>query len=79
MKTLRFGIEIETIGQTRAAVAQAIQTVVGGTVQHVGNPRLLRPLRRRRPRRLPLAGDSRREPQRGPLAAGRSGQPDPER
>jgi hypothetical protein len=25
MKTLRFGIEIETIGQTRAAVAQAIQ------------------------------------------------------
>jgi len=38
MKTLRFGIEIETIGQTRAAVAQAIQTVVGGTVQHVGNP-----------------------------------------
>ncbi len=38
MKTLRFGIEIETIGQTRAAVAQAIQTVVGHTVQHVGNP-----------------------------------------
>lgn len=38
MKTLRFGIEIETIGQTRAAVAQAIQTVVGGTVQHVGSP-----------------------------------------
>jgi len=38
MKTLRFGIELETIGQTRDAVARAIQTVVGGTVQHVGTP-----------------------------------------
>lgn len=38
MKTLRFGIEIETIGQTRDAVARAIQTVVGGTVQHIGSP-----------------------------------------
>ena len=38
MRTLRFGIEIETIGQTRARVAAAIQGVVGGTVQHVGTP-----------------------------------------
>lgn len=38
MRTLRFGIEIETIGQTRERVAQAIQQVVGGTVQHVGTP-----------------------------------------
>ena len=38
MRTLRFGIEIETIGQTRDRVAQAIQSVVGGSVQHVGSP-----------------------------------------
>jgi len=38
MRTLRFGIEIETIGQTRQRVAQAIQQVVGGTIQHVGTP-----------------------------------------
>ena len=34
MRTLRFGIEIETIKQTRRKVAQAIQSVVGGIVQH---------------------------------------------
>ncbi|MEQ8888127.1 MAG: amidoligase family protein [Sandaracinaceae bacterium] len=38
MKTLRFGIEIETVGQTRHRVAEAIQSVVGGTVTHVGSP-----------------------------------------
>ncbi len=38
MKTLRFGIEIETVGQTRAQVAEAICTVVGGTTRHVGIP-----------------------------------------
>ncbi len=38
MRTLRFGIEIETIGQTRERVAQAIQQVVGGTIHHVGTP-----------------------------------------
>ena len=38
MKTLRFGIEIETIGQTRQKVAQAIQSVTGGTIRHVGTP-----------------------------------------
>jgi hypothetical protein len=38
MRTLRFGIEIETIGQTRSRVAEAIRGVVGGTVQHIGTP-----------------------------------------
>ena len=38
MKTLRYGIEIETVGQTRLQVAKAIQSVVGGTVTHVGTP-----------------------------------------
>ena len=38
MNTLRFGIEIETIGQTREVVARAIQSVVGGEVRHVGTP-----------------------------------------
>jgi hypothetical protein len=38
MSTLRFGIEIETIGQTREVVARAIQSVVGGEVRHVGTP-----------------------------------------
>jgi hypothetical protein len=32
MKTLRFGVEIETVGLDRACLAQAIQGVVGGTV-----------------------------------------------
>ncbi len=36
MQYLTFGIEIETISQTRQTVAQAIQTVVGGTVSHNG-------------------------------------------
>jgi hypothetical protein len=31
-------IEIETIGQTRTAVAHAIQSVVDGTVRYVGTP-----------------------------------------
>lgn len=34
MKTLRFGIEIETVGLSRAQIAQAIQRVVGGTISH---------------------------------------------
>ncbi|MBI2844860.1 MAG: amidoligase family protein [Armatimonadetes bacterium] len=37
-KTLRFGIEIESTGQTRDTVARAIQSVVGGDVRHVGTP-----------------------------------------
>jgi hypothetical protein len=38
LRALRYGVEVETVGQTRATVAQAIQSVVGGTVQHVGYP-----------------------------------------
>ena len=36
MKTLQFGIEIETVGRTRKEVAEAIRTVVGGWVNHFG-------------------------------------------
>lgn len=36
MQDLTFGIEIETITQTRQTIANAIQSVVGGTVQHEG-------------------------------------------
>ncbi|HSL72637.1 MAG TPA: amidoligase family protein [Longimicrobiales bacterium] len=43
MHTLRFGIEIETIGQTREVVARAIQSVVGGEVRHVGTPAVYDP------------------------------------
>lgn len=32
MKTLRFGIEIETVGLNRLAIARAIQSAVGGTI-----------------------------------------------
>lgn len=32
MKTLRFGIEIETVGATQASLAHAIQSVVGGRI-----------------------------------------------
>lgn len=36
MKTLRFGIEIETIGLSREEAANAIKRVVGGSVRHAG-------------------------------------------
>jgi len=38
LKDIRFGIEIETVGQTRDTVARAIHSVVGGEVSHVGHP-----------------------------------------
>jgi len=38
LRELKFGIEIETIRRTRQAVAEAIQSVVGGTVRHTGTP-----------------------------------------
>jgi len=38
MRELRFGVEIETVGKTRQTVAEAIRTVVGGAVRHVGYP-----------------------------------------
>ena len=34
MKTLRFGIEIETVGLSRTKLAEAIHSVVGGTVSN---------------------------------------------
>lgn len=36
MKGIRYGIEIETIGQPRQRVAEAIRTVVGGRVEYAG-------------------------------------------
>ncbi|MHB9129949.1 MAG: amidoligase family protein [Armatimonadota bacterium] len=38
IQEIRFGVEIETVGRTRREVAEAIRTVVGGTVAHVGTP-----------------------------------------
>ncbi len=38
LRSFTFGVEIETIGQTRGAVAAAIQGVVGGGVCHVRTP-----------------------------------------
>ncbi|MFZ4398009.1 MAG: amidoligase family protein, partial [Kiritimatiellia bacterium] len=38
MEQLAFGLEVEVGGKTREAVAQAVQTVVGGTIRHVGGP-----------------------------------------
>ncbi|MHB0999255.1 MAG: amidoligase family protein [Armatimonadota bacterium] len=32
LRSLRFGVEVETVGRTRHQVAQAIQSVVGGEV-----------------------------------------------
>lgn len=34
----RFGVEIETVGITRQKAAQAVQSIVGGTVAHAGVP-----------------------------------------
>lgn len=38
MRELTYGVEIETVRRTREQVAQAIQSVVGGTVRHVATP-----------------------------------------
>ncbi len=38
MRNLTFGIEIETIPQTRERIANAIQSIVGGRVEHIGIP-----------------------------------------
>lgn len=38
LETLRYGVELECGGQTRATVARAVQSVVGGTLQHLGGP-----------------------------------------
>lgn len=36
LKTLRYGIEIETVGKTRNSTAKAVAAVFGGTVRHDG-------------------------------------------
>jgi hypothetical protein len=38
LEQLKFGVEIEVGAQTRNTVARAVQSVVGGTVQHLGGP-----------------------------------------
>jgi len=38
LEQLNFGVELECGGQTRESVARAVQSVVGGTVQHLGGP-----------------------------------------
>ncbi|MHB1458762.1 MAG: amidoligase family protein, partial [Armatimonadota bacterium] len=38
LKDVSVGVEIETINATRHTVAQAIQSVVGGEIVHVGTP-----------------------------------------
>lgn len=38
LESLKFGIEIEVGSQTRETVARAVQSVVGGTIRHVGGP-----------------------------------------
>lgn len=43
MRHLRFGVEIETVKRSRGRVAQAIQSIVGGEVEHVGHPRCYDP------------------------------------
>ncbi|MEN6358295.1 MAG: amidoligase family protein [Armatimonadota bacterium] len=37
-RELKFGVEIETTGKSRGAVAKGIQSVVGGTIEHTGQP-----------------------------------------
>jgi len=38
LRALRFGVEIETVRRSRQQVAEAVRSVVGGTVRHVGSP-----------------------------------------
>ena len=38
LRELHFGVEIETVRRTRKRVAEAIQSVVGGSVTHPGRP-----------------------------------------
>lgn len=42
-RTLKYGLEIETTGRSRGAVAAAIQSVVGGEIEHVGQSSSLDP------------------------------------
>jgi len=38
LRDLNFGVEVECVKRTRERVARAVQSVVGGTVRHVGTP-----------------------------------------
>jgi hypothetical protein len=38
LKSIKFGVELETIKRSRQTVAQAIQSVVGGEITHVASP-----------------------------------------
>ncbi len=38
LREIHFGVEIETVRRTRQRVAEAIQSVVGGEMRHVGSP-----------------------------------------
>ena len=38
LRLINFGIEIETVKRTRERVAQAIHSVVGGQIRHIGSP-----------------------------------------
>jgi hypothetical protein len=38
MEQLSFGVEVEVGAQTRETVARAVQSVVGGTIRHIGGP-----------------------------------------
>lgn len=43
LRELNFGVEIETVRRTRKRVAEAIQSVVGGSVTHPGQPGVFDP------------------------------------
>ena len=43
LRELHFGVEIETVRRTRKRVAEAIQSVVGGSVTHPGRPGVFDP------------------------------------
>ena len=43
LRELHFGVEIETVRRTRKRVAEAIQSVVGGSVTHPGCPGVFDP------------------------------------
>lgn len=36
IQSLNFGVEVEVVSQTRETVARAVQSVVGGTIRHIG-------------------------------------------
>jgi hypothetical protein len=42
-KSLKFGVEVECVGQTREKVVKAIQSVVGGEIVHIGGSGSLDP------------------------------------